>query len=152
MRRSHFIFVALLIGFVQTTASDVRLHAQAVHICCTAEDCKNRHVKPNLRLVSPTHLSGVLADASGAPFKRSKVELRRWISTTDQVSLKVVETDDNGRFDIGKIEAGQYRFLPSATGGFKQPDSLSCPQAECRVALVLQVNPTDIPESVCPIR
>ncbi len=152
MRRFHSICVALLTGFAQTTVPDSPLHAQVVHLCCTTEDCKNRQVKPNLRLVKPTHLFGVLADPSGAPFKRSKVELRRWISTTDQVSLKVVETDDSGRFDIGEIEAGKYRFLPSATGGFKQPDSLSCPQAECRVELVLQINPTDIPEFVCPIR
>jgi hypothetical protein len=152
MRRFHSICVALLAGIAQTIVPRIPLHAQVVHICCTTEDCKNRQVKPNLRLVKSTHLFGVLADPSGAPFKRSKVELRRWISTTDQVSLKVVETDDSGRFDVGVIEAGQYRFLPSATGGFKQPESLSCPQAECRVELVLQINPTDTPESVCPIR
>jgi hypothetical protein len=146
------ICAAILAGFAQTAISDIPLRAQVVHMCCTTEDCKNRQVKPNLRLVKPTHLFGVLADPSGAPFKRSKVELRRWISTTDQVSLKVVETDSNGRFDMGEIEAGQYRFLPSASGAFRQPDSLSCPQAECQVELVLQANPTDIPESICPIR
>jgi len=107
---------------------------------------------PNLRLTKPTHLFGVLSDQSGAPFKRSKVELRRWISATNQVSLKVVETDGSGYFDIGEVGAGAYRFLPSATDAFKQPESLSCPMAECRLELVLRVNPTDIPESVCPIR
>jgi hypothetical protein len=151
MRRFPSICLALVISFAQTTI-DIALHAQVAHMCCTTEDCKNRHIKPNLQLSSPTHLFGVLTDPSGAPFKRSKVELRRWISPTDQASLKVVETDENGRFDIGKIEAGQYRFLPSATGGFRQPETLSCPEAECRVKLVLQINSTDIPDSICPIR
>lgn len=146
------ICLALLTVFAQTAVPEIALHAQVGHLCCTRDDCKNRRIKPNLQLNKPTHLFGVLADPSGDPFKRSKVELRRWISDTDQASLKVVETYDNGRFDIGTIQAGQYRFLPSATGGFKQPESLSCPEAECRVELVLQMNPTDTPDSVCPIR
>jgi len=152
MRRFHPICAVLLAGFARTALPDIPLHAQVVHMCCTTEDCKNRQVTPNLRLVKRTHLFGVLSDPSGAPFKRSKVELRRWISASDQVSLKVVQTDDTGHFDIGEVEAGQYRFLPSATGGFKQPESLSCPLAECPVELILEMNPTDVPESVCPIR
>ena len=152
MHSFRSVCLALLTGIAQTTVPNVALHAQVVHMCCTTGDCKNRHIKPNLQLSNPTHLFGVLADPSGAPFKRSKVELRRWISATDQSSLKMVETDDNGRFDIGMIEAGRYRFLPSASGGFRQPESLSCPETECRVELVLQVNDTDTPESVCPLR
>ncbi len=152
MHSFRSVCLALLASIAQTLAPNFALRAQVVHMCCTTEDCKNRHIKPNLQLSKPTHLFGVLADPSGAPFKRSKVELRKWISATDQASLKVVETDNGGRFDIGMIEAGRYRFLPSASRGFKQPESLSCPEAECRVELVLQVNPTDTPDSVCPVR
>ena len=152
MRRFHLICAALLAGFVQPTIARIPLDAQVAHLCCTTEDCKGRQVKPNLRLVNSTHLFGVLSDPTGAPFKRSNVELRRWISTTNQVPLKVIQTDDSGSFDLGEVTAGQYRFLPSATGGFRQPEMLSCPQAECRVELVLQVSPTDVPESVCPVR
>ena len=142
----------LLAGIVEADVSPVQLDTQGAHLCCTTDDCKNRQVLPNLQLVKSTHLFGVLRDQSGAPFKRSRVELRRWVSATEQVSLKVVTTDDSGHFDMGQIEAGKYRFLPSPTGAFRQPDSLPCPQDECPLELVLQVNPTDTAESVCPIR
>jgi hypothetical protein len=152
MRRFHFCSVALLVGFAQTTLPIVRVQAQVVHLCCTAQDCRARRVKPNLRLARATHLFGVLTDVSGAPFRRSKVELRKWVSKADQVSLKVVETDGSGGFDLGEIAAGQYRFLPSATGAFVQPQSLSCPDVECRLELVLQVSSTDTPDALCPVR
>jgi hypothetical protein len=152
MPRTYSVCLALLAGIAQTIVPDVPLHAQVVHICCTTEDCKSRQVKPNLRLVRPTHLLGVLTDPSGAPFSKSKVELRRWISATKQVSLKIVESDDSGNFDLGEIEVGAYRFLPSATGAFKQPDSVSCPDANCPLKLVLRATPTDTPEALCPIR
>jgi len=152
MQRFHFNRAVILATLAQAIMPGMTLHSQVVHLCCTVEDCQHRKVLPNLVLAKPTHLLGVLADPTGARFEKSKVELRRWISATDQVLLKVVETDNVGRFDLGQIEAGQYRFLPATHGGFKQPESVLCPQAECRVELVLQVNPTDIPESVCPIR
>ena len=152
MRRFSSACAALLASLAITHIPETPLRAQVVHLCCTTDDCKNRQVKPNLRVQKPTHLYGVLSDQTGAPFKRSNVELRRWISLSNQVLLKVVQTDDKGHFDIGEVTAGQYRFLPSATGAFKQPETLSCPLSECRVELVLQANPTDIPESVCPIR
>jgi hypothetical protein len=125
---------------------------QKDHICCSSEDCRIRQVKPNLQLDTITHLFGSLVDETGAPFKLSKVELRMWISPTQQVVLKTVTTDNAGHFDLGDIEKGQYRFLPSSTGAFKQPGSLLCPQKECRLELVLQANPTDTLESICPIR
>lgn len=152
MRSFSCLCAALLAGMVETVVSPLPLRAQVVHLCCTTDDCKNLQVRPNLQMVNSTHLFGVLRDQSGAPFKRSRVELRRWNSATEQITLKVVTTDDSGLFDMGQIEAGKYRFLPSPTGAFRQPDSLSCPQDECPLELVLQVNPTDTVESVCPIR
>jgi len=53
---------------------------------------------------------------------------------------------------MGIVDAGTYRFLPSPNGGFKQPKSVSCSATECRIELVLQINSTDVPDSVCPIR
>jgi hypothetical protein len=152
MYRFHSTCAVLLASFAQAMMPALTPHSQAAHLCCKVEDCNHRMVQPNLRLIRPTHLFGILTDQSGAKFERSQVELRRWISPTNQVSVKSVETDHSGRFDLGEIEAGQYRFLPSPHGTFKQPESVSCPEAECRVELVLKVNPTDTPESVCPIR
>jgi hypothetical protein len=122
------------------------------HICCNADDCDRRQVQPNLQLAETTHISGSLVDVTRAPFRRSKVELRKWISPTRQILVKTISTDMDGHFDLGQIEKGQYRFLPSPHGGFKQPELVSCPQTECRLDLTLQVSSTDIPESVCPIR
>jgi hypothetical protein len=93
-----------------------------------------------------------LVDPTRAPFRRAKVELRKWVSPTQQILVKTVTTDQAGHFDLGQIEKGQYRFLPSPTPAFKQPESLSCPQTECRLELTLQVSSTDIPESICPIQ
>ena len=152
MRRFHCGRVVIMVVIAQAIMPSTPIHCQAVHLCCTVEDCQRQKVQPNLLLSKRTHLFGVIGDPSGATIAKSQVELRRWISATNQVSLKVVRTDDSGGFDLGQIKAGQYRFLPSPHGGFKQPKSLSCPQAECPLKLVLQINPTDIPGSVCPIR
>ena len=128
------------------------LPAQTTHICCNSEDCAKRQVKPNLRLIETTHLFGSVVDPSGTPFRLSKVELRKWVSPTRQVLLKTVSTDKDGHFDMGEVEKGQYRFLPSETGGFQQPEHLLCPQSECRLELMLRTSTTDTPEAICPIR
>jgi hypothetical protein len=141
-----------LLALVSAVALLARLSPAQIHICCTPEDCNRRQVQPNLQLAETTHLFGSLVDATRAPFRRSKVELRKWVSPTQQILVKTVDTDLDGHFDLGQIEKGQYRFLPSPHGGFKQPERVSCPQAECRLDLTLQVSTTDIPESVCPIR
>jgi hypothetical protein len=126
--------------------------AQTIHICCNLEDCAKRQVKPNLQLIATTHLFGSLVDQTGRPFRLSKVELRKWVSPTRQVLLKTVNTDKDGNFDMGLVEIGQYRFLPSDTGAFQQPEYLPCPQSECRLELELRVSATDTPEAICPIR
>ena len=126
--------------------------AQTLHICCNSEDCAKRQVNPNLRLIQTTRLFGSLVDQTGRPFRLSKVELRKWLSPTQQVLLKTISTDKDGHFDMGEVETGQYRFLPSQTGAFEQPEHLLCPQSECRLDLVLRVSTTDTPEAICPIR
>jgi len=102
------------------------LRAQTTHICCNSEDCAKRQVKPNRQLVATTHLFGSLVDTTGRPFGHSKVELHKWVSPTQQVVLKTVSTDRDGHFDMGQVETGQYRFLPSETGAFQQPEHLCC--------------------------
>ncbi len=66
--------VLLMFGYIHL------LEAQKSHMCCTVEDCEKRQVEPNLQVNKSVHLTGSLTDQSGAPFKLSKVELRRWIS------------------------------------------------------------------------
>jgi hypothetical protein len=128
-----------------------RFVAAQVHLCCNAEDCNRLQVQPNLQLTETTHLFGSLTDGR-IPIRKSKVELRKWVSPTQQILVKTVTTDQAGHFDLGQIEKGEYRFLPSPHGGFKQPERVACPQTECNIELTLQVSTSDIPESVCPIK
>lgn len=151
MKKLAFRSKALL-ALVSAVALLARLSPAQIHICCTPEDCNRRQVQPNLQLDTTTHLFGSVVDQAKMPFRLSKVELRKWVSPTQQILVKTVATDQAGRFDLGEIEKGQYRFLPSPNGGFTQPERVSCPQTECRLELTLQVSTTDIPESVCPIR
>jgi len=114
--------------------------------------CNSEKVQPNLKLQHQTHVSGRVTDIVGVPFKKSRVELRKYISENKQVATKVSTTDDNGEFDLGKIEKGEYRLLASPTRYFKQPQELPCSGEECKLIIALQANPTDLPESGCPIR
>ncbi len=84
--------------------------------------CNSERVRPNLKLQRQTHVSGRVTDIVGFPFKNSQVELRKYISKNKQVAIKVSATDDNGEFDFGKIEKGEYRLLASPTRSFKQPE------------------------------
>jgi hypothetical protein len=141
-----------ILTVISTVVLSVRISSAQIHLCCTAEDCNRRQVQPNLQLSETTHLFGSLVDVTGVLFKKSKVELRKWVSPTQQIMVKIVTTDQTGHFDLGQVEKGEYRFLPSPDGGFKQPDRVACPQTECNLELTLRPSTTDIPESLCPIK
>ena len=114
---------------------------------------KVERIKPNLRLTHTTDVMGRIADETGAPLKNSAVELRRYVSATKQVLLKTVKTDADGRFEITAVAQGQYRLLASPNRGFRQPEELDCgPAKRCFLTIKLKVNPSDLPESVCPVR
>ena len=151
MRVKHVIYPARVAALLLILGNVHAVWAQRTHICCTVEDCKDRQITPNLQLTKAVHLSGSLVDQSGAPFKGSKVSLRRWISPASQTAFKTVITDANGRFDLGTIDPGQYRFLPSETGAFQQPSHVECSQTECHLNLILRATGTDTAESICPI-
>ena len=112
---------------------------------------KAEHVKSNLQLSTPVRISGRVVDQAGAPLKTSKVELRSYLSAKQQMPVKIVTTNGDGRFDLGKIGSGKYRLLPSSTRAFEQPQHFNCPNEECKLAIELRANPTDLPLSVCPI-
>ena len=52
------------------------------HRCANLE-----HLKANLHIPSSVQLSGHVEDDTGAPFKNSRIELRRYISETRQVGV-----------------------------------------------------------------
>lgn len=107
----------------------------------------------NLVLTADTNINGLITDETTAPFRRSAVELRRFISATKQVTVKKTATDDEGRFDLGTVKRGQYRLLLSPSRAFKQPEKLECwSSKKCTLETALVANPTDQLTTNCPIR
>jgi hypothetical protein len=129
--------------------------AQVVHIgpndpnyCYEVEK-----IYPNLEVRNQVHVVGTVRDQTTAPLTSSRVELRTYISQRKQVSMRVVSTDGNGHFDLGIVKPGKYRLLASPHRGFKQPSALLCQSGDmCELKITLIVNPTDMPDSPCPIR
>jgi hypothetical protein len=146
----RFVLLLLLLSTVVITPKS---QSQLVQNGPSAPDfCeKVEHLTPNLRVTEIARISGTLVDDSGAPFKASRVELRNFISAKQQASVKIVTTDEHGRFDLGAVGPGQYRLLASATRAFAQPQTLACAVKACQFDIKLHVNPTDLPASVCPV-
>jgi 5-hydroxyisourate hydrolase-like protein (transthyretin family) len=110
-------------------------------------------IHPNLELHKSLRVIGTVSDQLGAPLKNSPVELRKYISQRKQVNVKMTKTDADGRFDLGTIELGRYRLLPSPSRVFKQPSKVQCENGStCDLKITLMVNATDQPDSICPIR
>jgi hypothetical protein len=108
-------------------------------------------IYPNLELRDQVHVVGTIRDQTTAPFINSRVEVRKYVSQRKQES--VVTTDGAGHFDLGNVKSGKYRLLASPHRGFKQPSKLQCQNGdECKLEITLVVNPTDMPDSPCPIR
>ena len=115
--------------------------------------CSEESVSANLELKESHHIFGELKDSSGAPFVDSQMFLRRLGPKGTFVSFRRVVTNKEGRFDLGTVEAGTYRFLPSPNRGFKQPKEVHCWEArDCELNLTLQTNPTNQPYAGCPIQ
>jgi hypothetical protein len=110
-------------------------------------------IHPNFELHVQIHVLGTVRDETTAPFTNSRVELRKYISQRKQVSVRVVSTDGAGHFDLGIVTPGKYRLLASPTRAFKQPAALQCQSGDvCELKITLIANPTDMPDSQCPIR
>ena len=114
--------------------------------------CDSFKVVPNLTLERDTDVRGRVIDATGAPFSNSPVELRAFLSPTKQVLSRKVKTDTNGNFHIEGVKAGEYRLVASPTRAFQQPAPLRCVKEQCQLSITLQVNPTDLLDSQCPVR
>jgi len=110
-------------------------------------------ITPNLHVSRSTQVKGRVLDATGAPFEHSRVELRRYVSELEQTPLRTVTTDATGKFNLGTVAEGQYRLLASPTRAFHQADEMWCSSVNgCFLDITLQANPTDMPDSQCPIR
>jgi hypothetical protein len=103
-------------------------------------------------LEEDTRIHGRLTDESGAPFRHSRIELRSFVSQSEQITVKSIVTDDDGKFGLGVVKQGNYRLLLSPNRGFKQPAKLECLQKNCTLDTVLMTNPSDMPGAGCPIR
>ena len=115
--------------------------------------CNEEAVRPNLELREPQHVFGELKDESGAPFSKSPVVLRKLDANGKFAAYRTVNTSKDGRYDLGTVDAGRYRFLPAPNRGFKQPENVRCGEGQdCEVKLVIQVSPTDQEFVGCPIQ
>jgi hypothetical protein len=145
------ISVAVLGLFVAATAA----RCQLVEVGPGPPDphyCDKVKVDPNLVLSQDARISFRLVDQSGAAFENSLVELRLYISPTKQSTVAKVTPDHNGQFRFDSMKAGKYRLIASPTRAFQQPSELRCDSNECDFAITLRVNPTDMPDSQCPVR
>lgn len=139
--------MAVLFGAVVAAAQTVSFRNNHQNACEAIQ------VKANLHVPSPLKLKGRIIDETGAAFANSAVELRTLDSDTKQTTVAKVSTDSDGRFALGKIKKGDYRLLASPTRAFRQPDETWCrADTECVLEITLHANPTDLPDSQCPIK
>jgi hypothetical protein len=119
----------------------------------TSSNCSQlEQIQPNLNLKEDTRVRGRLTDQTTQPFRNSPIELRLFVSESEQITANKVSTDGNGNFDLGVVKQGNYRLLLSPHRGFKQPAKLECWSSDCTLNNVLIVNPTDALGAGCPIR
>ncbi len=145
MRMSIFS-LAMLAGAV--CAQLVQIGSSDPNYCYEVEK-----ILPNLEVHNQVHIVGTIQDQTTAPLTSSRVELRRYVSQRKQLSVRIVATDNNGHFDLGIVKPGKYRLLASPHREFKQPSALQCQDGGlCELKITLISNPTDMPESRCPIR
>jgi hypothetical protein len=124
-----------------------------VPILVTSGNCSQlEQVRPNLNLKGDTRIRGRLTDQTSEPFRNSPIELRLFVSESEQTTVNKVSTDGDGNFDFGVVKRGDYRLLFSPNRGFKQPAKLECWSNDCNLNTVLIVNPTDVLGAACPIR
>ena len=125
----------------------------SVPTVATSGECSQvEQLLPNLNLKEDTSVRGHLTDQTTEPFRNSPIELRLFVSESEQITASKVTTDADGNFDLGIVKRGEYRLLLSPHRGFKQPAKLECWSNDCTLNTVLIVNPTDGIGAGCPIR
>jgi hypothetical protein len=77
--------------------------------------CNEELVQSNFNLPVQLHVFGELRDPTGAAFPDSRVVLRKQNGKGKIADYRAVTSDQKGRFDVGSVEPGQYRFLQRQT-------------------------------------
>ena len=115
--------------------------------------CKDEIVKSNFEERIRQHVTGQLSEQTRAPIQDWKVILRKEDENGEFIGYREVLTDKTGRFDLGLVEEGKYRFLQGLNRAFVTPKEITCGEAPaCDLNLVLQVSWTDQPFGGCPVR
>jgi hypothetical protein len=117
--------------------------------------CEQLKVTPNLHVAANNTIRARLTDRTGEVFKDTPVELRQFVSQQEQVHVANTNTDARGEFILHDVPKGEYRLLvtDAKRRGFRQPGEMWCkPEKPCALEIVLEVMPTDQPESLCPLR
>ncbi len=120
--------------------------------------CDDEKVLPNLSITKPVKLIGVLFDSTGAPitFEKTFIQIRDSQSKTVLLSTQL---DEKGRFDLGTVPAGKYRFLEVRLKDGKlqrlptadQPKNLFCSgDKECNLKIMIHFHGSDNPIEFCP--
>src|SRR3954452_16424774 len=97
--------LAALLGVLAISAQHVVIGSDGPNYCDSAK------IRANLHVPSPLKLKGRILDETGAAFANSVVEVRHMDSDTKQTTIAKVSTDSEGRFNLGKLNKGEYRFL-----------------------------------------
>jgi hypothetical protein len=118
--------------------------------------CSAEPVPANLILSVAATVSGTLKDGSEDAFKQVPLSLKS--EPADRVIL-TAKTDENGLFELGHLESGEYRLIMLGSAqstkperiGFDQPIRQVCKGSpRCDVLYILNPTPTDQAVSLCP--
>jgi hypothetical protein len=115
--------------------------------------CNEEIVKSNFEVRTQQHVTGQLSDQTRAPIQDWKVILRKEDEKGKFIGYREVLTDKTGRFDLGVVEKGKYRFLQGPNRAFVTPKEVTCSEAPaCDLNLVLQGSWSDQPFGGCPVQ
>jgi hypothetical protein len=99
---------------------------------------KNESIAPNLKLKATTHITGSLNDNNRQVLKDWPIELRQWKSRKRQIPVKVLRTNEAGRFDLGLIGPGEYRLIAAPDRNWEQIRMVECVgPGDCSMNLLL---------------
>ena len=146
--RALIFLISVFLNSLPVFAQLVQVGPSDPNYCVKVE-----RIKPNLHVATSGEVKGQIRDRSGEVFKNSQVELRNFVSPEKQNMVATTTTDSEGRFEFSYVAKGEYRLLASPTRAFQQPEGMRCgTAAPCVLDIILDVNPTDLPASQCPIR
>jgi hypothetical protein len=83
----------------------------SVPACVTPGDrLRVEQLQPNLSLKEDSRVRGHLTDQTREPLRNSPIELRLFVSESEQINANQVSTDIDGNFDLGIVKRGDYRL------------------------------------------